>query len=89
MAYHPPSPGVARIPSGVCHALFSTSLGFTLILASCLACARQPAKTIAPAVRIIRAGTTTAPRFEVLGLPTRHLKSLRTRDWNREDWAGD
>lgn len=87
MAYHLTIPGVARIPSGACHALFSKSLGFTLILACSLVCAQQPNKTIVPAVRIIRAGTATAPRFEVLGLPTIHLKSLGTRDWEREDWG--
>jgi hypothetical protein len=87
MAYPLMPPGVARILTDACHALYSKGLAFYVILACSLASAEQPGKAIKPAVRIMRAGSATSPRFEVRGLSAAQLKSLRTRDWEQEDWA--
>ena len=87
MAYQLMTPGVARILTDACHALYSKGLAFYVIVACSLAGAEQPGKAIKPAVRIMRTGSATASRFEVRGLSAAQLKSLRTRDWEHEDWV--
>ncbi|MCP3694613.1 MAG: hypothetical protein GY917_20615, partial [Planctomycetaceae bacterium] len=87
MTYQLMTPGVARILTDACHALYSNGLAFYVILACSLASAEQPGKAIKPAVRIMRAGSANSPRFEVRGLSAAQLKSLRRRDWDQEDWV--
>jgi len=87
MAFQLTIPGVARILADVCHALCPKGLGVYVILACSLVGAEQPGKATKPAVRIMRAGSATSPRFEVRGLSEAQLNSLRTRNWNHEDWA--